>query len=187
MKPLIALALTTASFSLFAGYKVEVNKSPDFPRGITAVALITPAAPGDFDVEWLETKFGKYLAEEHHLAVVPAAAVRKAMFDMGIESVTDQNRADLAKKLRVDAFVVPAIQFSGTKTEGPMIFNTAPGVFSMSQDEVNQGRVTLLFVDGATGKILMKGTGKGESEWRSGKGVAWKIFKEILDKAFSGS
>ncbi len=187
MRTAFALTLSLLSLGLFAGYKVEVNKAPDFPRGVTAVALITPAAPGDFDVEWLESKFREYLSEEHHLTVVPASAVRQAMFDMGIQSITDQNRADIAKKLRVDAFVVPTIQFSGTKTEGTTIFNTAPGVFIASQDEVAQGRVTLLFVDGAAGKFLMQGSGKGESEFRSGKGIAWKVFREILEKAFGGN
>lgn len=185
MKIFNSIALCLFSTILFAGKKVEVNKSQDFPKGMSSVALMTPTCPANFDSEWLEEKFVKYLVSEFHLAVVPASVVRKAMFDMGIQAVTDQNRAELAKRLKVDAFVVPVINDSGSKSDGVMIFNTAPGIFTATQDKVNQGKVTLLIVDGASGKMLMQGTGHGESEFRSGKGVAWKIFKEILDEAFN--
>jgi hypothetical protein len=53
--------------------------------------------------------------------------------------------------------------------------------------QVAKGNVQLLLIAAKSGKTLMQGTGFGESEWRSKKGVLRKVFQSILAKAFGSS
>ena len=43
--------------------------------------------------------------------------------------------------------------------------------------------IRFVLIRALDGKVVMKGTGFGESEWRTGKGVMLKLFHQILLKA----
>ena len=50
--------------------------------------------------------------------------------------------------------------------------------------EYSKASAELRLIRASDGKVLLQGTGFGESDFRAGKGVVRKIFRQILKEAF---
>lgn len=59
--------------------------------------------------------------------------------------------------------------------------------FTAVPSKKSSGSVQLAIVSAATGKVLMQGTGFGESSARPKRGVIGKTFNEILNRTFTPS
>lgn len=105
------------------------------------------------------------------------------MFELGLSTVTEEARSQLAAHLGVRAFAIPVIRGAEKRSEGAFGFWTGNSII-VGSDEVTRGSVELLVVSIETGRLLLHGSGSGRSEFRGQRGVVLKIFREILDQAF---
>ena len=165
------------------GYSIHVNKVADFPSSFKRLAMLPAVGPAGVDAIWVEqVVLEKFLKKK--LQVVPAVVVRQVMFDMGIKQLDESNRHALADRLQVDAFIAAAVDSAGTENAGSVgVFIGA--IFTAVPTDRNTGSVQLAIVSAETGRVLMEGTGYGQSELRSKKGVIGKTFAEIVDRAFT--
>jgi len=175
----LALGLGAAQ----AGYNVRANVVQGALDTVHSIAVGPGVCPADFDCLWLERKLEEQLQGYSRFAFVPTDRVRQAMLELGIDHLDDGSRVRLAETLRVDAFLVPVIGHSGKESAGAVGIWTGY-TFVMADSSVAKGNVELILLGAADGKTLFKGSGFGESEWRTGKGVALKIVREILIKTF---
>lgn len=178
----VTLAITTGSA---LAYSIQVNKTSDFDTAFKTVAVLRASCPADFDCLWVENILAQKI-RERGVAVVPTARVRQQMFDLEIKTITPENRQLLAQKLGVEAFVVAVVDSVTTEisgTTGIFIGN----IFTASRSKRNSGSVQLAIVSAETGKVLMEGSGFGESSARPKRGVVGKSFNLILDRTFTPS
>ena len=167
----------------WAGYNVRANVARGALDNIRSIAVGPGVCPPDFDCLWLESKLEEQLQGYPRYDFVSADRVRQAMLDLGIDHLDDSSRLRLAENLKVEAFLVPVIGHSGKESSGAVGVWTGY-TFVMTESQVAKGNVELVLLGGADGKVLFKGSGFGESEWRTGKGVVLKILREILIKTF---
>jgi hypothetical protein len=184
MVPRLAILLLLVS-SLAApayAYSVHVNKVEHFATSFQKLAMLSAAAPANVDAIWVErVVLEKFLSK--NLQILPASVVRQVMFELEIKELTVENRRLLADKLGVDAFVVAAVDSAGTENAGTVgVF--VGTVFTAVPSERNTGSVQLAIIAAESGKTLMEGTGYGQSELRSRKGVIGRTFAEIVNRAF---
>lgn len=182
---LIALLLVTLSAVPALAYSIHVNKASDFAVSFRKLAILPAVAPPGMDTIWVETVVLEKLLNKK-LQVLPSSIVKQVMFDLEIKDLTAENRRQLAAKLGVDAFVVAAVDAAETENAGTVgVFIGT--VFTAVPSERNSGSVQLAIIAADTGKVLMEGSGHGQSELRSKKGVIGKTFAEIVDRAFPPS
>ena len=168
---------------VLAGYDVQVNTVPDFLKDITVVAVVPATCPPRVNCISAESDLAQELQKYGKFTVIPAERVRQAMIEAEIKQIDDTTRFTLAEKLHADAFLLPVIAESGTESQGGVGVWTGYTV-TIVDSQVAKGNVQLLLIASKSGKTLMQGTGFGESEWRSKKGVLRKVFHSILAKAF---
>lgn len=182
VKALIVAALLIAALDVHA-YSVSVNKVPEFEKSFLKLALLPGSGPTGFDTIWLDDLLLQKLAARS-VPVTPANVVRQAMFELELKELTAEGRARLAEKLDVDAFIVAVVDAAATENSGTVgLF--AAGIFTAIPSERNTGSVQLAIVSATSGKVLMQGSGHGQSELRSKRGVIGKTFDRILDQVFT--
>jgi len=185
---ILSIVMCCFAFGLgaaWAGYNVRANVVQGALNTVHSIAVGPGVCPADFDCLWLESKLEEQLQGYPRFDFVPADRVRQAMLELGIDHLDDGARVRLAETLKVDAFLVPVIAHSGKESAGAVGIWTGY-TFVMTDSPVAKGSVELVLVGAADGKMLFKGSGFGQSEWRTGKGVVLKIVREILIKTFGG-
>ena len=167
----------------FSGYDVQVTASPEIGTTVKSIAVSPATCPKDVNCVWIERKLEEDLVQYRELTVVSATRVREVMLELGIETIGDESRTTLAAELKVDAFLIPVVGHSGSESEGAVGVWTGTTVI-MTDSSVAKGSAELHLVRASDGKALMRGSGFGKSEFRSGKGVVRKVFRQILSKTF---
>lgn len=182
---LAALLLVTwgAGQAAVAGYNVQTNKLPGALDGVRRLAVAPGSCAGDVDCLWLETKVAEELKALGRYGIIEAQEVRQRMLELGINRFGEGDLKGLAEKLGVEAFVVPIVGHSGTEVSG--VSGVVVGGWLYGDTEkIAKGSAELIVVRASDGKAVIRGTGSGKSEIRTGKGVVLKVFKEIIAKAF---
>ena len=123
--------------------------------------------------------YGKY-------QVVVSSRVREALLEMGLEKLDDAGRRDLAATLDVDSFLVPVIVQATNESSGATGFWSGSS-FWVTDSPVQVGSVQLALVRASDGRPILKGSGYGQSEWRTRKGVVSRVFHDILAAGLSTS
>jgi hypothetical protein len=167
----------------FPGYDVQVTASPEIRSTIMAIAVIPVSCPRDVNCVWIERALLDDLRQYPEFTVVSTSRVREVMLALGVETIDNAARTALADALKVDAFLVPVVGHSGTESQGAVGIWTGTTVI-MTDSSVSKGSVELHLLRASDGKALLRGSGFGESEFRSGKGVVRKVFRQILREAF---
>jgi hypothetical protein len=171
---------------VLAGFSVEVNKVSDFPAGAKTLAIVPASCPPSVNAIWLDEKVADHLRGVKQFNFISSKVVKQTMFDMGIQQITDDNRAALAKKLGADAFLIVVVGNSSAEPEGVGTGVWSGGVMTMSSFAVAKGEVELLIVSAQDGKTLLSGRGFGETDWRTEKGVLSKALDKLFHEAFKG-
>ncbi len=102
---------------------------------------------------------------------------------MGIQAVTDENRAALAERLGADAFLLVVVGHSGSEAEGVGSGVVTGNVVTMSGFAIAKGGVEIAILSAKDGKLLLKGTGFGETDWKTEKGVLSKVLEKLFERA----
>ena len=178
--------LALVSLQGFAGYDVQVTASPEIRTTVKSVAVSPATCPKDVNCVWIERELEEDLVHYRELTVVSATRVRQVMLELAIETINDESRAALAEELKIDAFLIPVVGHSGSESAGAVGVWTGTTVI-MTDSSIAKGSAELHLVRASDGKALMRGSGFGESEFRSGKGVVRKVFRQILSKTFGSS
>lgn len=166
-----------------AGYSVKVNSVPNLLHAAGAIAVLPATCPPQVDCVWLDAKVAKELARYTQLKVIDTDAVTQVMFNLGIDSVGPEHRAQLSKSLGVDSLLMVRVGHSEVTKEVTGYKSTGYRVRAITE-KIAKGTLEVSIVSTKTGKPLMKGKGFAESEFRGGKGVLGKTFQKILRKAF---
>src|SRR6266850_2508507 len=91
-----------------AGYQIQVDTITDFGKSFHRVAIVPCPAVEGVDPAWVDSVLLEKLTARH-IDVVPADKVRQVLFDLGGTAVSDENKAALAEKLQVDAFLISSV------------------------------------------------------------------------------
>jgi len=179
-----ALSCLVLVMPAFAGYNVQVTKLPEFDSRVKSVALSPADCPEGLDCVWIEDRLLEDLKRYASIDVVPPSRVRQVMLELEINQVDETSRPVLAEHLHVDSFLIPLVGHASEESAGSISLWSGYSMTTID-DTVAKGRVELLVVGGTDGKVLLRGTGFGESDLRSQKGVIRKIFRQVLIKAFT--
>jgi len=118
-----------------------------------------------------------------HIDVVPADKVRQVLFDLGGTAVSDENKAALAEKLQVDAFLISSVGSATTDTIAiiplPVYAGIAAPILKTS------GAIELTLVAADSGRMLMHGVASGAAGFRTKKSVIASMLDQMMNRAFT--
>lgn len=184
----LACMVMTASSVLAAS--VQVNHVDNLRSQITRVIILPPACPSNVDCNAFEQAITTQLLQRK-LQIIPAALVRQRLFELETEQLTDQIRRDLAKQFGADAFVIAAVGDVQRQVAGSVGSGNATsagrfvwGMFTAANIERSSGNVQIAIVRAEDGKVLMRGTGYGESTVRGLNGVLSSLAADMFERGF---
>ena len=166
----------------FAGFQIQVDTITDLGKSFHRVAIVPcPAAEG-VDPAWVDSLLLEKLTARH-IAVVPAAKLRQLLFDLGATNVNDENKAALAEKLQVDAFLMSSVGSATTDTIAVIPLPVYVGIGAPILK--TSGAVELTLVAADSGRMLMHGVASGGAGFRTKKSVIGGMFNQLMDRAFT--
>jgi len=118
------------------------------------------------------------------IAMIPAEKVKAAMFEMTIENLDAASMATIATRLNADAVLNLVITGAGKEPEGAGIASTTGGSMFYGSFEIAKAGLEMRIVNPQDGKLLLKGTGYGATDWKSQKGVFSTVMSKLVKKAF---
>lgn len=181
---LVLLSLCAASPGFC--YTVDATTTAEFWDYADAIAVVPiEPCPGGIDCLDMEEDIHDDLLDDVQ-NVRSAHQVRQALMSINALRLTAENRLAVAQKLKVKAYLV--VMIAHTDREETENYNIWVGdKWFLWEDSRNRGSVDVLLITADGGKLIMRGTGHGSSEFRSQKGVLMKIIGEILEKAFEST
>lgn len=169
---------------LFAGYDVQANAVPDVPTAFRRIAVLPSTVANGIDGLWLERLLQEKLSGRG-LVVVPSSEVRKALFELGANTMSKELMVPVAMKVHVDSFAVLNVGVAGQNNYGAIATPLYGGGAIATPIETNKGSVEVSIVSAESGRLLLRGVAGGESGWRTLKGVIGTEIDLIFDKVFT--
>lgn len=173
---LLTLLLTLTGTSLHADFDAEVTKAPGFDSGIGAVALVTVSCHESVDCAEVEDRAAADLGTRGlRFRVIPPDSVRRALFERGSTSMTDDVRQAVLDEVGADAVLEISIPFG----------NRGDGFGGRRRSEV---RVEVRLVTrGGELRLSGRGSGRPKNVVSGTERVAGNVLERIFDEAFGGS
>jgi len=169
---------------LVATFDAEANKVGDFRDVCKKVVVAPMECPPDLNCLRLETDLVALLRVHAGLQVIGAAAVRKALFDLGLSTDAPDLRERMLDHFEADAIVVAGVPGFEVQSKGATAVWTGTTMIA-APNERKIGATTLAVI-GRDGRKLLEGSAQGSSKnpYRTEQGFVAKMFRLILEKAF---
>jgi hypothetical protein len=142
--------------------------------------------PPGLDCKVIEKNLQHELERRVKFTVVGTRKVLELMLELGVIDLDDAVVSRLAGELQADAFLIPVIHHTSEKTDPfwRWLFLPIPGRSILVPTSVKRADIELFLVGTRPMKLLLRGSGLGESRVRSRAKIVNAMFSEILDKAF---
>lgn len=178
------LAPLTTVVAMAGDYSIEIYKTPTFPTGIKTVAVLPIIYRGGLDPIWLENCILEEMKNVKTFKTLPAQEIKSSMFAQGVETIDKLFMTRYANSQKIDAYISVAILAAGKESEGSAIATSMGGMTFAGSFQMCSAGLDIRFLDPQDGKVLMKGIGFGETDWKDQKGVVSTVIQKFVKKAF---